>query len=57
MVKKELRIMYSDLKEEAQKKVLKFLKIKTLEELNLDMIPLNIFTQDDIPEDSNFFLL
>ena len=57
MGKKELMIMFTDLKEDAQEKVLKFFNIKTLKELNLDMIPLNILTKDDIPEYFNFFLL
>jgi hypothetical protein len=45
----ELEIYLSDLTPEAQKKVLKFLKINTPEEANLDVFPLFVLP---LPETS-----
>ena len=56
MGEKELLIMFSDLKESKLKKVLKFFNIETLEESNLDMIPLHILVKEDT-EKANFSYL
>ncbi len=52
MGKKELLIMFSDLKESKQKKVLKFFNIKDLKESNLDMIPFHILVKEDTEKDN-----
>jgi len=61
MGKKELLIMFSDLKESKLKKVLKFFNIESLKESNLDIIPLHILVKEDTEEANlsyfkNFYL-
>jgi hypothetical protein len=44
---KFIEIFYKDLKEEAQKEILNFYEIKSLEEMNLDITPLCILETED----------
>ncbi|MGA2523797.1 MAG: hypothetical protein ABSF65_06550 [Candidatus Bathyarchaeia archaeon] len=44
----ELEIFFSDLKPEAQKKVLQFFKVKMPEESNRDVFPLFVLPKPDL---------
>jgi len=46
----ELEIFFGDLTAEAQKKVLKFLKIRAPEEANLDVFPLFVLPRPEYNE-------